>query len=133
MLPVLPFIPPSFPPGISCPSNILMHKDAQEELQDIIKQNPAAKGQLKTKLNQRLSYLSQNLGQETKHTEWFEHLEDASYKSMRFANVKLVNNLRILYGIANEKAYLLVAFTERNSGDYKRALRVAENRAKGVL
>lgn len=122
-----------FPMGVICPPSILMHVDAQEELKDIIKQNPAARGQLKTKLNQRLLYLSQNMGQETKHTEWFEHLENASYKSMRFANVKLVNNLRILYGIANKRAYLLVAFTEQNAGDYKRALRVAENRAKGVL
>ena len=90
--------------------------------------------QLKSRLNAQLNYLSQNLGQETKHQEWFEHLKnEAPYKSMRFAHVKLLSNLRIIYGIANEKAYLFVAFTERNTNDYKRALRVAKNRADGIL
>lgn len=122
-----------FPPGIACPSNVLMHLSAQEELRDIISKNPRAKAQLKSKLNSRLLFLSKNLGRETQHREWFEHLKDAEYKSMRFANVKLLDNLRILYGIANDKAYLLVAFTEQNTSDYKRALRVAKNRAEGIL
>lgn len=122
-----------FPPGVSCPSNILMHSSAQEELQYIVRRNPQSRAQLKSKLNGRLTYLSQNLGRETQHSEWFEHLEGVPYKSMRFAHVKLLGNLRIIYGIANEKAYLLVAFTEQNASDYDRALRVAKHRAEGVL
>ena len=123
-----------FPPGVSCPPNVLMHKDAQDELQDIVKQNPQARMQLKSRLNAQLSYLSQNLGQETKHQEWFEHLKnEAPYKSMRFAHVKILSNLRIIYGVANEKAYLFVAFTEQNTSDYKRALGVAKHRAKGIF
>lgn len=110
-----------------------MHLSAQNELRDIIKQNTKAKAQLKAKLNSRLLFLSQNLGRETQHREWFEHLESVPYKSMRFANVKLLGNLRILYGIADEKAFLLVAFTEQNASDYDRALRIARNRADGIL
>lgn len=131
-MPVLPFIPPSFPPGISCPSNVLMHTQVQDELKDIIKKNPAARVQLRSQLNARLEFLSNNLGQETRH-KWFEHLKDAApYKSIRFAHVKLLDNLRILYCISNQTAYLLIAFTEQNTSDYTHALSIAEHRAAGI-
>lgn len=77
-------------------------------------------------------FLSQNLGREIMHLEWFEPLKNSSYRSMRFAHVKLLNNLRIIYCIAHEKAYLLVAFKEHNSGDYTRALGIAKNRADQI-
>ena len=121
-----------FPPGVSCPSNVLIHGLAVRELTDIVQQNPAARVQLKAKLNARLSFLSQNLGREIMHLEWFEPLKNSSYRSMSFAHVKLLNNLRIIYCIAHEKAYLLVAFKEHNSGDYTRALGIAKNRADQI-
>lgn len=122
-----------YPPGLTSPSNILIHHQAQTELMDLVKQNPQTKTLLRTQFGRRLDYLSQNLGRETQHDEWFEQLKGVPYKSMRFAHVKLLSNLRIIYGIADNKAYLLVAFAERNSSDYTRALKAAERRAAGIL
>lgn len=100
---------------------------------DLVKKNPSSKALLRSQLDRRLNYLSQNMGKETFHNEWFEHLEGSTYNSMRFVHVKLLNNLRIIYGIANSKAYLLVAFTEQNSSDYTRPLKIAKHRAVGIL
>ena len=133
MLPVLPFVSPSFPPGMKNYPNILAHELVEKELKELIDENPEALAQLESNYEKRLDFLSRNLGRETAHT-WFEFLEGSSYKSMRFVKVKLLKNLRILYGIADNKAYLLVAFTEkRRKSDYAHALKIAENRAKGIL
>ena len=41
-------------------------------------------------------------------------------------------NVRVIYTIAEGAIILLVAFLEKNDGDYKRAIRIANNRLNGL-
>lgn len=59
----------------------------------------------------RINYLSHNLGKEQSHRKWFEILRGTDgLRSMRFVSI---HNIRILYIIINDKAFLLLAFEER--------------------
>ncbi len=125
----LQFFPPSFPIGIGCHSNVLAHPMVEEELKAFYEQRPDWVGCLCAAYRQRLLFLSEHIGQETKHRQWFEMLKDAKpYRSMRFNHVKLVDNLRIIYCVKDDKAYLLVAFKEKKKSDYDAAIELAKKR-----
>jgi len=78
----------------------------------------------------RLEYLSDHLGSEFDHPEWFEPVQqNAPYRAMRFCKVKFLGNLRILYCVADHCAWLLTAFQEKKTGtDYQRPLEIAKQR-----
>lgn len=90
-------------------SNILMHDDCRTELNKLIQANERPDFIASYKL--RIDYLSQNLGNETVfNRKWFEVLKKAKgLRSIRFMKFR---NLRILYTVEQNKAFLLLAFEE---------------------
>ena len=90
-------------------SNILMHDDCRTELIKLIQENerPDFIASYKT----RIDFLSKNIGNETVlHRKWFEVLKKAKgLRSIRFMKFR---NLRILYTVEQDKAFLLLAFEE---------------------
>ena len=65
----------------------------------------------------RLEYLSDHLGSEFDHPEWFEPVQ------------QILSNLCILYCVANNCAWILTAFQEKKTGtDYQRPLETAKQR-----
>lgn len=91
-------------------SNVVMHSECYMDLVKLIHENE--KPEFIASYELRISYLSQNLGKETVyHRAWFEVLKKA--KGLRSIHFVVFRNLRILYMIENEKAFLLLAFEER--------------------
>ena len=91
-------------------SNVVMHSECRAELVELIHENEIP--DFIAAYEQRISFLSQNLGKETfYHRAWFEVLKKAhGLRSIRFV---VFRNLRILYIVENGKAFLLLAFEER--------------------
>ena len=90
-------------------SNVVMHSECQKEIIQLVQENEIPS--FVASYRQRVGYLSQNLGRETFHREWFEVLKKAQgLRAIRFVSIR---NLRILYLLENNKAYLLLAFEER--------------------
>ncbi len=91
-------------------SNVVIHATCQEELKQLIRTTDEMAAFIAS-YRQRVGYLSQHLGEETFHTKWFEILSKADgLRSIRFMTFK---NLRILYMLESNKAFLLLAFEER--------------------
>lgn len=89
--------------------NVMMHMDCRTELSRLIQ--PGEIPDFIAAYRQRLDFLSQHMGEETVHRSWFEVLKKAhGLRSVRFMKFR---NLRILYMLEDEKAYLLLAFEER--------------------
>ena len=90
--------------------NIKMHHDCYEDLVRLIHDNE--KPDFIAAYTSRINFLSQNIGKETLyHKAWFEVLKNAQgLRSIRFMKFR---NLRILYIVEEEKAFLLLAFEER--------------------
>ncbi len=91
-------------------SNVLMHFDCRADLAALIHNNEIP-GFIAA-YNLRIDFLSQNLGKETVyHPSWFEVLKKA--QGLRSVHLVKFRNLRILYAVENDIAYLLLAFEER--------------------
>ena len=90
-------------------TNVVMHSTCYEEIIRLVSKDEVSA--FLVSYNQRVAYLSQNLGEETFHRKWFEVLKNAQgLRSIRFMKF---HNLRILYALDNHKAILLLAFAER--------------------
>lgn len=89
--------------------NVKMHHDCYEDLEKLIHDDE--KPDFIAAYTLRINFLSQNIGKETLyHKSWFEVLKKVQgMRSIRFMKFR---NLRILYMIEEEKAYLLLAFEE---------------------
>ena len=122
----------SVPQGVLQPNNIVIHQKAEEELASLVNAfDKPVRIQFRAAYDKRLEFLSQHLNFETEYTEWFEFIQPP-LKSMRFRSLKL-NNIRILYCIVNDKAFLLTAFKEkRTKSDYRRAIETAQARLKDI-
>ena len=90
-------------------SNVLMHSECRTELIKLIHESEIP-GFIAA-YEKRIDYLSQHLGKETLHRRWFEVLKTA--KGLRSIRYMSFRNLRILYMVEGDKAYLLLAFEER--------------------
>lgn len=92
-------------------SNVLLHQECYADLIKLVQENdiPA----FIAAYNDRIRFLSQNLGMETVlHRAWFEVLQkEKGLRSIRFVSI---NNIRILYLLENGKAFLLLAFKEKS-------------------
>ncbi len=90
-------------------SNVVMHSECRAALIQLIHMDEVPA--FVASYRQRVGYLSQHLGKETFHLKWFEVLTKAhGLRSIRFV---MFRNLRILYILENNKAFLLLAFEER--------------------
>lgn len=91
-------------------SNVMMHLDCRADLDRLIQ--PDEIPDFIAAFNLRIDFLSKNIGKETVyHRSWFEVLKKAhGLRSVRFMKFR---NLRILYMLEDKKAYLLLAFEER--------------------
>ena len=91
-------------------SNVVMHSECREELIQLIHEDELPS--FLASYEQRIGFLSQHLGMETVyHSKWFEVLKKA--KGLRSVHFVTFRNLRILYIVENNKAFLLLAFEER--------------------
>ena len=91
-------------------SNVVMHSECRMELVKLIHESEIP--DFLAAYEQRINFLSQNLGKEALfHRSWFEVLKNA--KGLRSIHFMVFRNLRILYMVENNKAFLLLAFEER--------------------
>ena len=91
-------------------SNVAMHRECQAELGNLIHENELPDFIAAYEL--RIDFLSRNLGKEAMyHPKWFEVLKKAH--GLRSRHFMKFRNLRILYMIEDDKAFLLLAFEER--------------------
>ena len=91
-------------------SKVVMHLECRAELEELIQQEeiPA----FLAAYEQRIGFLEQNLGKETiKHPAWFEVLKKA--QGLRSLHFVVFRNLRILYMVEKNQAFLLLAFEEK--------------------
>lgn len=90
-------------------SNVLMHLDCYAELIELIHQDeyPSFIADYK----ERIEFLIGHFGTEQQHRKWFEVLKKA--KGLRSIHFMKFRNLRILYMLENKRAYLLLAFEEK--------------------
>ena len=90
-------------------TNVVMHSTCYEEIIGLVSKDEVPA--FIASYNQRIAYLNQHLGEEIFHRRWFEVLKNAhGLRSIRFMKF---HNLRILYALDNHKAFLLLAFAER--------------------
>lgn len=82
-------------------------------------------------LDRRLRYLDENIENPYRHIQWFERL-DETYSAMRFNSIKILGNLRIIFCIIEDKAFLLSAFQEKKKSDYRLALEVCKGRIEDI-
>ena len=125
-----------FPRGIDRFPNIRIHKDADEELRTIYKRVSAGgQAKLAGALNQRFRYLSDNLGREQFHSEWFEILSDVdpTMRSLRLMMAAPIGNLRLLYVIMESQAVILVSFIEHKKKDYRPSIALAIKRYENTF
>ncbi len=91
-------------------SNVAIHYECRMELEELIHKDEIPS--FLAAYEQRIGFLSQNIGKETVlHPAWFEVLKKA--QSLRSVHFIKFRNLRILYMVENKKAFLLLAFEER--------------------
>lgn len=91
-------------------SNVVIHSECRAELDKLIHKSEFP--EFAAAYEQRINFLSQNLGKEAVyHRAWFEVLKKA--KGLRSIHFVVFRNLRILYIVENSKAFLLLAFEER--------------------
>ncbi|MBQ9251610.1 MAG: hypothetical protein IJ188_03120 [Clostridia bacterium] len=91
-------------------SNVVMHSECRAELISLIHEGEIP--EFIAAYEQRIGFLSRNLGKETiYHPKWFEVLKKA--QGLRSVHFVTFRNLRILYVVENSKAFLLLAFEER--------------------
>ena len=91
-------------------ANILMHSECRTEIEHLIHKHEIP--DFVAAYEQRIKFLSQNLGREAMiHRSWYEVLRNA--QGLRSIHIVKFRNLRILYMIDNGKAFLLLAFEER--------------------
>jgi len=115
-------------------SNVKLHSECEAEIIQLIHKNEVPA--FIASYNQRVKFLSEHLGQEIIHKSWFEILKKTQgLRSIRFMKFR---NLRILYALENEKAFLLVAFEERQghrNTEYAPYIDIAQKRLnqKGAL
>ncbi len=113
--------------SLSNKTNIKMHKKCLEELENIIADDEIPS--FIASYEERIKYLSNNLGKETFHKSWFEKLTKANgLRSIRFVAVR---NVRILYMIDDGIAFLLLAFEERQGHkktEYSKFIKPANKR-----
>ncbi|MBO4484431.1 MAG: hypothetical protein J5738_03490 [Lachnospiraceae bacterium] len=89
--------------------NVHIHKECKQELELLVqKENIPA---FIKAYQDRIAYLSQNIGKETFHRQWFEILKGT--KGLRAIRFLRIQNIRILYIVDGNNAYLLLAFEER--------------------
>ena len=105
-------------------ANVCIHRECKKELELLVqKENIAA---FIGAYQDRISFLSQNIGRETFHRQWFEILKGT--KGLRAIRFLSIQNIRILYHVDGKNAYLLVAFEERQGhkkGEYARYIHPA--------
>ena len=90
-------------------SNVEIHFECRAELERLIQNNEIP--EFIADYKARIDFLSQNIGHETMHRKWFEALKKAhGLRSIRFMKFR---NLRILYALEDNKAFLLLAFEEK--------------------
>ena len=90
-------------------SNVEMHSECRAEIIQLIQKDEIPS--FLASYEQRVKFLSEHLGQEIKHKSWFEILKKTQgLRSIRFMKFR---NLRILYALESKRAFLLVAFEER--------------------
>ena len=90
-------------------SNVMMHSQCYAEINQLV-QGDEIPGFIAA-YKQRIDFLSRNIGRETIHRSWFEVLKKAhGLRSIRFMKFRI---LRILYMLESNKAFLLLAFEER--------------------
>ena len=111
----------------------LMHVDCESELRDIA-QHSGNVAKLRANFRTRMNYLRENWENAVLHHEWFEKLShDKDLYSLHIASV---NNLRILYVLRGDQAWLLCCFAEKSSGkrdSYERYIPVARKRLSELL
>lgn len=114
---------------------VLMHIKCEDELKVLIEES-GKKVKFAAQFNQRLSFLVQNGANAVKHTSWFEVLKnEQGISAIRFISI---DNIRILYVLQHEKAYLLHSFKETskpNSKDakgYRHACEIAKKRIEEI-
>jgi hypothetical protein len=91
-------------------SNVVMHSECRAELVELIHESEIP--EFIAAYEQRIGFLSQNIGKETVyHRSWFEVLKKA--QGLRSIHFVVFRNLRILYMVEDGKAFLLLAFEER--------------------
>jgi len=111
----------------------LMHMDCEEELRDIAQRSGNLR-KLRSNFKTRLKYLKDHWEQAVQHHEWFEKLSHE--KDLYSLHIAVVSNLRIIYVLRGKQAWLLCAFTEKDSkkqDSYKRYIPVAQKRLAKIL
>lgn len=128
-MPVLNYAPPSFPGGIPYYHDIYIHRLAEKELRSYYEGDALKEAVLLSNLKQRLQYLHDHMGMEFTHKQWFEvPKKQKPFRFIRFNRIKLLDNLRIIYCVVDNRAYLLSVFCEKRTSDYDSALELAKAR-----
>lgn len=111
----------------------LMHIECENELRDIVQHSGNIR-KLRTHFKSRLNYLREHWENAVQHDEWFEKLSHE--KDLYSLHIASVNNLRILYVLRGNEAWLLCCFAEKSRGkrdSYKRYIPVAQKRLNELL
>lgn len=111
----------------------LMHIQCEDELRDIAQHSGNIR-KLRANFKTRLKYLKDHWEKAVEHHEWFEKLSHE--KSLYSLHIATVNNLRILYVLHDDQAWLLCAFAEKSRtkrDSYQRYIPVAQKRLNEIL
>lgn len=111
----------------------LIHPDCESELRDIAERS-GNKRKLRSNFKMRMNFLREHWEKAVVHHEWFEKL---SYeKELYSLHIASVNNLRILYVLHGDQAWLLCAFAEKKDSKqarYERYIPIAKGRLNEII
>lgn len=108
--------------------NVVIHEECRNDIERLL--SPEDIPAFIASYAARIEFLSLNIGRETfLHRSWFEVLKcSGGFRSIRFVSIR---NLRILYAIEKDIAYLLLTFEEKSghrNTEYAKYIDVAKKR-----
>ena len=111
----------------------LMHIQCEHELRDIVQRSGDIR-KFRAHFRNRLKYLRDHWDNAINHQEWFEKLSHE--KDLYSLHIASVSNIRILYVLRGNQAWLLCSFAEKSRtkrDSYKRYIPVAQKRLEELL